>query len=225
MTDATATDPVRARFAAARDWVFDLDDTLYPADRQVIERINARMTAFVMRELGLDRARADDLRSRYWRRYGITLTGLVAHHGVEADAFLAEVHDIDLSTLAPDPRLNAALARLGARPGTRLVVHTNGSRAHAGRVLDRLGLAGAFERVFAIEDKGLVPKPRPEAHAQVVREAGLDPTRAAMAEDKTENLVVPKRLGMATLLVGEGTRADAHVDARAERLSCFLAGL
>jgi putative hydrolase of the HAD superfamily len=105
-----------------------------------------------------------------------------------------------------------------------MVVHTNGARAHALRVLDRIGLAGAFDAVYAIEDKRLVPKPRPEAHAHVVRAAAIDPGRAAMAEDSAANLREPKRLGMATLLVGT-KGGGGHVDARAACLARFLSAL
>jgi len=107
-------------------WIFDLDNTLYHPSARLFEQINARMTGFIMRELGLGRAAADGLRRTYWQRYGTTLGGLIDGHGIDPARFLDEVHAIDLSALRPDAALAAAIGRL---PGTR-IVHTNGARAH-----------------------------------------------------------------------------------------------
>jgi putative hydrolase of the HAD superfamily len=208
-------------FARVETWVFDLDDTLYPATLRLGQRINDRITAYVMRELALSRAEADRLRERYFREHGITLSGLIAHHGVDPVHYLDDIHAIDLDALRPQPDLVAALERL---PGRR-IVHTNGSRAHAARVLARVGLTDLIDAVYAIEDKGLVPKPGAEAYARIIAADGYDPARAAMVEDKAENLRVPKDLGMATVWVAheEGTPAPPYVDRRVTRLSAFLA--
>jgi putative hydrolase of the HAD superfamily len=145
---------------------------------------------------------------------------LVAHHGVDAAVFLADCHAIDLSGLRPDPRL---LAGLEALPGRR-IVHTNGARGHAVRVLEALGLTGAFEAIYAIKDKGLVAKPRAGAYAHVIAADGIDPTRAVMIEDSARNLVEPKRLGMGTVwLTPEGGIAPAHVDRMVPDLLDWLA--
>lgn len=204
-------------------WVFDLDDTLYDPSARLFDQIDARMTGFIMRELGLARETADHLRRDYWRRHGTTLRGLMAHHGIDPGRFLAEVHAIDLSALGPDPALAAALGRL---PGRKLI-HTNGARAHAERVLAARGLAAHFDAIYAIEDKDYVPKPRRAAYDAVLRRSGLDPSRAAMIEDDARNLEVPKSLGMATVWLchGQPGPAPAWVDHRAPELARFLAGL
>ncbi|HUF86452.1 MAG TPA: pyrimidine 5'-nucleotidase [Thermohalobaculum sp.] len=204
-------------------WVFDLDNTLYEPCAGLFAQIDARMTGFIMRELGLAREVADRLRRDYWRRHGTTLRGLMAHHGTDPGRFLAEVHDIDLSALGPGPALAAALARL---PG-RKVIHTNGARVHAERVLAARGLAAQFDAIYAIEDKNYVPKPQRAAYDAILRRSGLDPARAAMIEDDARNLEVPKVLGMATVWLCHGRPgpAPAWVDHRAPALTGFLAGL
>ncbi len=201
-------------------WIFDLDNTLYHPSARLFDQINARMTAFIMRELRVSRARADRLRHVYWERHGTTLGGLMAEHAVDAVRFLDEVHAIDLSALTPDRSLAAAIGRL---PGRKLV-HTNGSRAHAARVLTARGLAGAFDAVYAIEDKDLVPKPAPAAFDRVVALAAIDPCRAAMIEDDVRNLQAPKALGMTTVWLCHetGAHAPAWVDRRITRLMAFL---
>ena len=120
----------RTAFAHVETWVFDLDNTLYPPEIRLFDQIEARMTAYVMRVLGVERDHANTLRQDYWRNHGTTLAGLMREHGLEPEPYLAEVHDIDLSMVPEAPELRAAIGRL---PGRR-VVYTNGSREHARRV-------------------------------------------------------------------------------------------
>ena len=208
-------------FARVETWVFDLDDTLYPATLRLGRQINERITRYIMETLAVGRPQAERLREQYFRDHGITLSGLIAEHDVDPDHYLDAVHAIDLSALHPQPDLVRALKRL---PGRR-IVHTNGSRAHAARVLERTGLAEVIDAVYAIEDKGLVPKPAEEAYARIIAADGYDPARAAMVEDKAENLRVPKALGMATVWLchEDGATAPAHVDRRITSLARFLA--
>ena len=74
--------PNKADFASVRDWVFDLDNTLYPPHMRLFDQIEVRMTDWVMRALQVDRARADHLRAYYWATYGTTLAGLMREHDV-----------------------------------------------------------------------------------------------------------------------------------------------
>ncbi len=211
---------MHANLSHVETWIFDLDNTLYHPSARLFDQINARMTGFIMRELGVSRAAADDLRRTYWQRHGTTLRGMIDGHGIDPAQFLDEVHAIDLSALKPDADLAAAIRRL---PGAR-IVHTNGARAHAARVLAARGLEGLFDAVYAIEDKDLVAKPQPDAYRRVIQLSGLDPARAAMIEDDVRNLEVPKALGMATVWLCHraGARAPAFVDHRITRLSRFL---
>ena len=52
--------PEPARFAHVRDWVFDLDNTLYPHHSNLFAQIDVKMTAYVSELLSLepDEARA-----------------------------------------------------------------------------------------------------------------------------------------------------------------------
>jgi putative hydrolase of the HAD superfamily len=207
-------------FSRIETWIFDLDNTLYHPSARLFDQINTRMTSFIMRELGIRRAEATGLRTRYWKRYGTTLRGLIDLHGVDPAHFLDHAHDIDLSALRPDSELAAAIQRL---PGTR-IVHTNGARAHASRVLAARGLEGLFDAIYAIEDKDLVSKPQPDAYRRVIALSGLNPARAAMIEDDVRNLEVPKTLGMATVWLCHraGAKAPGFVDRRIIGLTRFL---
>lgn len=187
------------------------------------------MTDWVMRHMGLERAAAEALRDGYWRDHGTTLAGLMTHHGTEPQGYLADVHDIDLSVLAPDPDLAAAIAAL---PG-RKIIHTNADAAYAGRVLGQRGLDKAgFEAIFGIGETGYHPKPDPRAYETVLAAQGIDPRRAAFFEDDPRNLVEPHRLGMVTVLIEgghhgpdpapAGYRAGPHVLHQTDDLTAFL---
>lgn len=213
---------VAASFSHVRAWVFDLDNTLYPSSARLFAQMQPRITAFVSRVLGLPEAEADRLRDTYWLRYGTTLAGLMAEHGIDPGPYLEEVHDIDFSRLAPDPVL---AGRIAALPGRR-IVFTNGDRPYAARVLAARGLAGAFHAVYGVEHAGYLPKPEQAAFEAVFALDGLAPSEGAMFEDDPRNLAVPHLMGMRTVLVGEEAPEDApHIHHHAPDLSEFLARL
>ena len=180
-------------------WIFDLDNTLYPPEMALFPQIEARMTDWVMRTLKVERDAADGLRRDYWMRHGTTLAGLMAEHAIDPVAYLADVHDIDFTGLAPAPDLARAIAAL---PGRKLV-HTNADSAYAAKVLAARGL-DLFEAIYGVEETGFHPKPDPRAYEAVLDMAGVDPVRAVFFEDDPRNLEVPHRLGMRTVLVGPG---------------------
>jgi putative hydrolase of the HAD superfamily len=184
-------------FAHVDTWIFDLDNTLYPAHAQLWPQVDARITLFLQEMFGLDGLSARALQKYYYQRYGTTLKGLMDEHAIDAHAFLEFAHQIDLSLLDPDPRLGRAIEAL---PGRKLIL-TNGSRRHAENVAGKLGIIGHFEEIFDIVAADFVPKPEARTYDRFLELHGVDPRRAAMFEDLAKNLVVPSALGMRTVLV------------------------
>ncbi|MEM7269995.1 MAG: pyrimidine 5'-nucleotidase [Pseudomonadota bacterium] len=205
------------RFRDVQTWVFDLDNTLYHPSARLFDQIEVKMTEYVMREVGVDREEADMLRAAYWRDYGTTLNGLMTVHDADPGRYLDDVHDIDLTALAPDPGLRSAIDAL---PG-RKIIHTNGPLSHADRILAARGLTGLFDAAYGIEESGFLPKPDLAAFQAIWRLDGLDPAGAAMVEDDVRNLSVPRAEGMRTLWVTETPR-EADVDAATDDLTDFL---
>lgn len=190
-------------FSHVRNWVFDLDNTLYPPSADLFDQIEVLMTRYVMRELGVDHARACYLREHYWRKYGTTLSGMMREHNVDPEPYLYEVHNISLAQLNKDPDLRCAIDSL---PG-RKIVYTNGSEFHANRVLKARGLRGAFDAIYGIEHAGYCPKPERSAFEAIFERDALDSSSAAMFEDDARNLEIPHAMGMRTVLVGTGQTA------------------
>ncbi|MEO1042237.1 MAG: pyrimidine 5'-nucleotidase [Pseudomonadota bacterium] len=189
-------------FAHIRDWVFDLDNTLYPARCNLFQEIDFRMTSYVSELLGLEHDDARRVQKDLYALHGTTLAGLMREHDVDPHAFMDFVHEIDLSPLDPDPGLRAAIAAL---PG-RKFVHTNGSCRHAANVLGKMGLGDVIDDVFDVEMSGWVPKPRAENYDASGAHFGINESAAAMFEDMSVNLEEPHRRGMTTILV----TGDAH---------------
>ena len=207
-------------------WIFDLDNTLYPASADLFVQVDRRMTAYIADLLDLDQAEAHRLQKGYFHGHGTTLAGLIAEHGVDPHHFLAAVHDVEMDVLAQDAPLAAAIARL---PGRKLVF-TNGDAPYAGRVLERLGLAESFEAIHDIHAMDLRPKPAASAYAGLCAAHGIDPTRALFADDMARNLAPAKAIGMATVWIDNGSEqgpatAGDFIDYRVPALGPWLEGI
>ena len=208
-------------------WVFDLDNTLYPASCRLFDQMHVKMGRYVMRRFGVDDAEASRIRHHLYLKHGTTLRGLMVEHGEAPEAFLEEVHDIDYSVVPHSPELVTAIERL---PGRKLVF-TAGTAEHAARAMMRLGVAHLFDAVYDIVAADHISKPAREPYDKFVLEHAVTPQRAAFFEDIARNLEVPHAMGMATVLVASDDSFDDeagevdHVDHRTEDLPAFLAGL
>ena len=205
-------------------WIFDLDNCLYPASANLFTLIDERMGAFIQRLLACDPAEARRVQKGYFHEHGTTLAGLMRTHGTDPSEFLDFVHDIDLARLSADPRVVAALDRL---PG-RKFVFTNASEAYARRVLDRLGLANAFDGLHDIHAMDYVPKPDPRSYAAMCARLDIASERALFVEDMARNLEPAKALGMTTVWVDNGSEQagrdadDRFIDYRTTDIVAWL---
>ncbi|MEQ8806467.1 MAG: pyrimidine 5'-nucleotidase [Rhodospirillales bacterium] len=232
-TDQTPNVPTSTLdgLAAAETWVFDLDNTLYPASCRLFDQVDWNITRYVagLFDLPLEQARA--LQKTYFREHGTTMRGLMTLHGVDPVAFMNAVHDIDLDPVDPSPRLDAALGRL---PGRKIIV-TNGDVPHAERVMDKLGVRHHFEAVFDIVASDYEPKPAPHVYVKMTEAHGIDPARAVMVEDMARNLAPAFAMGMTTVWVRpEGTSGvtwahdgadDGHIHHVVDDLVDWLEGV
>lgn len=191
-------------FVAARFWLIDLDDTLYPRSAGVFMAIEARILEFLRQKFQLDQSGAAALRRRLVDTHGTTLRGLMVEFNQEPAPFVDYVHDVDLSSLHPAALLNRALAAL---PGPK-VIFTNATTKHAEAVLARLELRHHFDGIFDIEAAEWLPKPAPQSYQRVMDQYGFDVPRTAMADDAPRNLTTAKSMGLATILVAEVPPAD-----------------
>lgn len=218
---------MRADLAHIDCWIFDLDNTLYPAKADLFGLIDIKMGEYIQTLLGCDPVEARRVQKAYFLEHGTTLAGLMRDHGTDPHDFLDYVHDISLDRIVAD---HALIDHIAALPGRRLIF-TNGDAAYARRVLVRLGLADAFELIHDIHACAYVPKPDPSGYAGLCAAHAIDPARAIFFEDMARNLRPAKALGMTTVWVNNGSEAgnvDAHadfIDYETDDLTPFLATL
>ncbi len=210
---------VKPAFNHVSQWVFDLDNTLYPPHMRLFDQIEVLMTDYVVDALRVDRPEADRLRSLYWQQYGTTLAGLMAEHDLDPDPYLHAVHQVDLSHMQPDPAL---AAHIGALPGRR-IVYTNGSAPYAERVLAARGLTGLFDAIYGVEHAEYRPKPDQAAFETIFARDGIRTDRAAMFEDDPRNLAAPHAMGMRTVHVAPDPHEADHIHHHTDDLTAFLA--
>jgi putative hydrolase of the HAD superfamily len=192
--------------------IFDLDNTLYPPSRGVVERVDALINRFMVERLGMSLEEAAALRARYRDAHGTTLNGLMLHHEIEPGDYLEAVHAIAVEELLePDLALDAMLTTLPHRK----VIFTNGSTAHAERVLACLNVRGHFSDVFSLEHVAYVPKPERAAFETVLARLGAVAAECLLVDDRIDNLATARALGMRTILVGDAEDDTDHsVDGR-----------
>ena len=188
--------------------LLDLDETLYPRGNGVLERIDARINAYLRERIGIPANEVDALRNRLRNEHGTTMRGLEAHYELDVDDYLSIVHRVDLSDLlSPAPELRGLLQRL---PG-RKAVFTNAPQHHAEQVLRLLDLADTFEAVLTLEDFGLKPKPDPRAYAAVTTRLGVQGRDCVFVDDTRANLIGARASGMRTVWLAPEPAHDDEV--------------
>ena len=191
-------------------WIFDLDNTLHDARLRVFPSMHVQINRYLQKRFDVDEAGADEMRQKFWRRYGTTLNGLMRHHGEDPARFLRETHVFpELADLVErENALKHALLRLG---GTRLLF-SNAPRHYVEEVLRVIGLRRYFKAVYSIEDTRYRGKPAVHGFLHLLRAHNLDPHRCAFVDDMLENLRTAHRLGMSTVWVSSARRRLPYVD-------------
>ena len=180
---------------------FDLDDTLYPASSGLWDAIRQRMNEYMQGLIDLPLAEIIRIRQSYLEKYGTTLRGLQAFYDVDADEYLAFVHDLPLNKyIQPDPDLRTLLLSLPQRRW----VFTNADINHANRVLNILGITDCFDGIIDIRAIDFACKPDKIAYQRaLIVAADSDPNKCVLFDDALRNLAPARELGFFTVLVGK----------------------
>jgi putative hydrolase of the HAD superfamily len=194
------------RFSRIRDWIFDLDNCLYPASSGLFDLIDERMAAYIQRLLDCPPEEAKRVQKAHFHQHGTTLAGLMKDHEIDPHDFLTDVHDVPLDRVQPDDRLSRLLPLL---PG-RLFVFTNGDAPYARRVLERIGVGEHFDDLHDIHASGYRAKPDPHGYELLCERFGIDPGEALLVDDMVQNLGPAKALGMTTIWVDNGSERGNH---------------
>ena len=180
-----------------KNWVFDLDNTLYSPEEDIFSQIDKRMTEFIISKFNVNEEEAFNIQKKYFLEYGTTLSGLMKRENIDPDEFLEFVHDINLEILKPNIELSKIIKNL---PGDKFIF-TNGSRKHAENVLKQLEMSEIFDDIFDIKESNFIPKPNINAYLNFIDKTKIEPDVSIMFEDIGRNLEAAKKLGMRTVLI------------------------
>ena len=182
--------------------LFDLDCTLYPPENDIFLSMGIRITEYIQRLLNITQAEAAVIRDRYWKKYGLTLIGLIRNHSIDPEDFLHYVHDVDIEkNIKPNPDLAKKLTQIPLKK----LLFTNSCRYYAGKVLYVLGLFECFEKpIIDIRHMQFFPKPHPNAYKTILNYFQLTGDQCIMVDDSFDNLKTAVSFGMQTIWVGKG---------------------
>ena len=205
-------------------WLFDLDNTLYSGHTKVFDQVDKKMTEYISKKLNLSPQEAKKIQKNYFQEYNTTLSGMIKNHKIDAHEFLEFVHDVDLDFLRENKALGEQLSKINGKK----IIFTNGSRAHANNVTQRIGIKNHFDGIFDIVDSDFIPKPSKEPYKKIVEKFKIEPHYCIFIEDIARNLKPAYELGMKTawIINDEPWAAEyseaSFIDYKIDNLTNFL---
>jgi putative hydrolase of the HAD superfamily len=191
------------RLAHVESWIFDLDNSLYPASTDLFALIDVRMGA-ISSAARLRRGRGAAGAEGPFPEHGTTLAGLMAS--------TASIRTISSTSSTTSISPGSPPIRLWSRRSIacRAQVRLHQCRRDlCPRVLDRLGLANAFDGMHDIHAMDYVPKPDPPPMPRSAR-ARHRPHARLFVDDMARNLAPAKALGMTTVWIDNGSEQGGH---------------
>ncbi|URD74249.1 Haloacid dehalogenase-like hydrolase family protein [Musa troglodytarum] len=206
--------------------LFDLDDTLYPFSSGICVACGKNIEEYMLHHLQIEESQIPEMCLELYKEYGTTIAGLkVLGYKFDNDEYHAYVHGkLPYHALKPDPLLRNLLLSMPQRK----MIFTNADKAHAAKVLSRLGLENCFEGIICFEtlnppdtekvtttlrdnlsntDRAtcqgrILCKPSLEAIETAIRIANIDPKKTIFFDDSAKNIAAGKAAGLHTVLVG-----------------------
>ena len=181
-------------------WVFDLDNTIYDFNLGLFRRISQRMTEYIKDFFQLNHLEALNLQKNMYKKYGLTLRGLMIENDLDPGPFLEYVHDVSFDDLKKDHKLKKLLEEIKGKK----LIYTNASYKHAEKILTSMGIFEEFEMIFDIKDSNYVAKPDHSSYVMMKEKFGFDDQnikRSIFFEDTAKNLKPASELGMSTVWI------------------------
>jgi len=192
-------------------WVFDLDNTIYDFNLGLFRRISQRMTDYIKSFFKLSHADALNLQKDMYKKYGLTLRGLIIEKNLDPEPFLEYVHNVSFDDLKIDLELKKLLSEIKGKKS----IYTNASYKHAENILTSMGIFEEFEVIFDIKDSNYVAKPDQKSYLIMKEKFGLDDDkikRSIFFEDTAKNLKPASELGMSTVWIENDFNKDEAND-------------
>ena len=192
-------------------WIFDLDNTIYDYNLGLFRRISQRMTEYIKKSFNLTHDDALYLQKDMYKKYGLTLRGLIIEKNIDPDPFLDYVHDVEFNDLDIDYELKGLLSKINGHK----LIYTNASYNHAQNILKSMGIFEEFEIIFDIKDANYIAKPNYKSYDIMKNKFGLNSKnidRSIFFEDTAKNLKPASELGMSTVWIeNDFNRKEADI--------------
>ena len=182
------------------NWIFDLDNTIYDIKAGLFVKISERITEYIVTKLSFTREEANLVRSDMYKKYGLTLTGLMREYEIDPDKYLDFIHDFTHPELKYEKQLKLSLKNLSGRK----FIYTNASQDHAKNILSAMGIATEFEKILDIKATGYLPKPDPKSYDIMLKSFDISANEignSIFIEDTAKNLKPAKLLGIKTVWI------------------------
>jgi putative hydrolase of the HAD superfamily len=192
-------------FSDLKALLFDLDGTLY-VNNDLGREIHLSGCRYIAEVRGITPPEADamvrETKKRLSAENGIECT--LSHVCIELGGDLRDLHRRFAEEirpegfLSPDKRVAGLLGSLGMR--FELFIYTNNNITLSHRIMELIGIAGMFRRVFTIEDSWR-PKPDRMALEGVYRAIGRKPAECMFIGDRYDvDLRLPAEMGSTVFL-------------------------
>lgn len=188
-----------------RGIIWDLDGTLYRYNDLFIKACNIA-AARAAQSLGVNITYEEsvELAVRSEETYGYSLHGFIHEHGLSYARLHHPFHEfIDEKLIQKNEDFVTALESLQLPQ----VLLTNASRGWANRVLTHLGMKHLFPdtHIIPMEDVDYTPKARGSAgFEKALQILDVPPAQVVVVEDLTRNLIIPRQMGLRTVLMTHG---------------------
>lgn len=192
-------------------WIFDLDNTIYNFNLGLFRRVSSRMTVYIKDFFDLNEIDALTLQRNMYKKYGLTLRGLMIEKKIDPEPFLEFVHDVDFSELNEDVALKTLLGKIKGKKS----IYTNASFKHAKNILISMGIFEEFEIIFDIKDANYIAKPDLNSYLMMKKKLGLNDkniSKSIFFEDTAKNLKPARELGISTVWIeNDFNRKEAKI--------------
>ncbi|CAF9926423.1 MAG: hypothetical protein HETSPECPRED_006330 [Heterodermia speciosa] len=180
------------------------------------------INSYLQKHLSLSDADAQTLHQKYYKDYGLAVSGLVLHHKIDPLEFNKEVDDaLPLENIiTPNPQLRQLLDDID-KSKVRLWLFTNAHITHAQRVVKLLGVEDMFEGLTYCDYSKvpLHPKPHTEAYEKAEAESGVLSIQECFFIGKYINKKITSNRGVTVwllicTLLTELNPDDSHLNCR-----------
>jgi putative hydrolase of the HAD superfamily len=185
--------------------IFDLDNTLYSKDSGMLKHIDQRIDNYMIERLNLPLEQVTRLRNEYWQKYGTTLGGMVIHHQTDPQDYINYAFRFDVTNfIHMDPKLRLMLNRLNFCKA----VFSNSPGGYVEAVLEALGVADCFEKIYDIQFCDYLGKPELNSYQRVLNDLGVNAGECIFVDDAWVNVHGAAQAGMEAVWLSDQTAPE-----------------